>query len=89
MIWIAQNKLYPEKYDNLRQGKAVSASSSLSSLHLFIGLYNLLRIGGRVANSNPTANEKHPVIILKNSHVAILLVRYLHSKIHHQGGQKS
>ena len=54
VIWIVQNKLYPEKYDNLRQGKAVSASSSLSSLHPFIGECNLLvRILGKDRQVRP------------------------------------
>ena len=85
VIRMVQKEFYPEEYDNLRKGKAVSASSSLSSLHPFMGEDNLLRVGGRISKSDLTANEKHPVIIPKKSHVAILLFRHFHLKIHHQG----
>ncbi|XP_029112188.1 uncharacterized protein LOC114911891 [Scleropages formosus] len=45
----------------------------------------LIRIGGRLQHSNLETNERHPVILPRNSYVALLLTRHHHEQVKHQG----
>ena len=48
-----------------------------------------LRVGGRLRHIkvefDDTRSVTHPIIIPKKHHVALLLVRHYHAKVHHQG----
>ncbi|KAJ0019036.1 hypothetical protein NQD34_006605 [Periophthalmus magnuspinnatus] len=45
----------------------------------------LVRIGGRLKHSHLDTNERHPVVLPKKSHVALLLTRHHHTQVKHQG----
>ena len=70
---------------SLQQSKQVSKKSSLLKLNPVLDEQGILRVGGRLNRARVPTNEKHPVIIPKNSHLAVLLIRYYHEKVHHQG----
>lgn len=62
------------------------AGSSIRMLDPFLDDCDVLRVGGRAKLSlSLTYEEKHPIIIPKSSHIALLLARYYHKKIYHQG----
>lgn len=64
----------------------VKITSSLYRLDPFVDKQGLIRVGGRLRNSNLPVEIKHPIIIPRNSHITTLLVRqYHHGKQHHQG----
>jgi len=70
----------------LKAGEFLSKKSALVKLQPFIDQLGVLRIGGRVKNSEALSfEEKHPIILPKNEHVANLIVRHYHSEVHHQG----
>ena len=56
----------------------------LAPLDPFVDDYGLLRVGGRLRNSNLVHEEKHPVIIPKST-LALLLVRHHHEEVAHGG----
>ena len=85
VIRSVQSEVYQEEMFSLQQSKQVSKKSSLLKLNPVIDEHGLLRIGGRLSRAQIPTNEKHPVIIPKNSHLAVLLIRYHHEKVHHQG----
>jgi hypothetical protein len=44
-----------------------------------------MRVGGRLNNSDLNNDECHPIILLRKSYIAFLLVRYFHEMVKHQG----
>ncbi len=60
-------------------------SSPLHTLDPFIDEQGLLRVGGRLHRSSLNQSEKTPLIIPGKHHIATLLIRHHHERIHHQG----
>ena len=85
VIRTVQSEVYEEEMCALLQSKQVSKKSSLLKLNPILDDSGLLRVGGRLKHAQVPTNEKHPVIIPKNSHLAVLLIRYYHEKVQHQG----
>ena len=63
----------------------VPKHSSLRKLNPIMNDDGLMRIGGRITSADLSWEDKHPLIIPKNHHVAILLVRHYHEQVAHQG----
>ena len=59
--------------------------SAIAKLAPYVDGDNLLRVGGRLRSADLDLEEKHPVIIHKTDHVALLLARHYHSEVKHQG----
>lgn len=64
--------------------KPVPLSSSLCRLSPTLQ-NNLICLGGRLKNSNLETGEKNPIILPKDDHVSLLLVRHHHVQVKHQG----
>lgn len=47
-------------------------------------IVGVLRVGGRLSKSALPEEVKHPVILLKSSHVSKLILRHVHEKIGHR-----
>nr|XP_034303841.1 uncharacterized protein LOC117681830 [Crassostrea gigas] len=69
----------------LKERKPVPPSSSIVTLNPFMDKQGIVRVGGRLSQSNLPVDEKNPVIIPGKSHVSRLLVSHFHSKVYHQG----
>ncbi len=68
------------------RNQMIKATSSLYKLDPFLDNDGLVRIGGRLHKATMPFEEKHPVIIPKNSHITTLLIQHYHSKVQrHQG----
>ena len=63
----------------------VKASSSIQKLDPFLDSNGLIRVGGRLRNSNLPELEKHPVIIPKGCTLSTLIISHFHNKVAHQG----
>ena len=93
------NKLYAEQYViktvhreafseeilSFQRSGQVHKGSSILSLNPFVDEEGLLRVGGRLKQSSLPYGEKHPIIIPKNSHIAVLIIRHYHTMVKHQG----
>ncbi|XP_049877966.1 uncharacterized protein LOC126375152 isoform X1 [Pectinophora gossypiella] len=60
-------------------------SGSLKSLHPFLDNENLLRVGGRLHNSDISYAQKHPIILVKGSIITELIIRSEHARLLHAG----
>ena len=69
----------------MRRDLSMKKTSSLYRLDPFLDENGVLRVGGRIRNAPVSYEIKHPVILPSKSHVTILLVRYHHERISHQG----
>ncbi len=68
------------------RNQMIKATSSLYKLDPFLDNDGLVRIGGRLHKATMPFEEKHPVVIPKNSHITTLLIQHHHSKVQrHQG----
>ncbi|KAL0858623.1 hypothetical protein ABMA27_012456 [Loxostege sticticalis] len=67
----------------LRQDECVRGP--LKTLHSFIDENGLLRVGGRLANSDIPLSQKHPIILPKTSRITGLIILDEHIRLLHAG----
>jgi hypothetical protein len=65
----------------------INRKSSLSSLTPFLDKDNVLRVGGRLKNANISYDEKHPISLQKNHHVADKIIQQKHIRLYYAGIQ--
>ena len=75
-----------QKADLLEKG-SLSNKSSLLSLNPFLDRNQLLRVGGRLENSDLMFAQQHPMILTKGHHITTLIVEDIHKKNLHASGQ--
>jgi hypothetical protein len=75
-----------EKFDLMEKG-LVSNKSSLLSLNPFLDGKQLIRVGGRLQNSDLTFDQQHPLILPKGHHITSLIIEDTHQKNLHASGQ--
>ena len=71
----------------IHERKRTLKRSPLYRLDAFLDDQGILRVGGRLRRANLAYEEKHPALLPKGHHVADVIVRHFHGKIHHQGRQ--
>ena len=79
-----QKATYPREMEALQKGLSVPKESPLAKLDPFIGEGHLLRIKGRIQQSDLSYEDKHPIILPK-SHLAKLLIKFQHKLLKHAG----
>ena len=80
-----QQDVYAREISCLQGEKLLPKDSSLINLSPSLDKDGLLRIGGRLENSDLSEKDKHPYIIPGKSHIARLMVLHHHEKVRHQG----
>ena len=69
----------------MKENNCVPSGSPLRKLDCFIDEQGLLRVEGRLTNSDLSFNKSHPLPLFKSSHVSRLVIAHFHKKIAHQG----
>ncbi|GBM88096.1 hypothetical protein AVEN_99788-1, partial [Araneus ventricosus] len=85
--WIKfeQNLVYSSELERIKSGKQISKNSSLYKLAPYLDDNNVLRVRGRLEESEFSSNEIHPIILPKQSKFSELLIRREHNKVCHGG----
>lgn len=86
LIISTQKSTFSTDYENLLKNRGILSSSNLKSLHPFIN-ENIIRVGGRLQNSNLLYSAKHPIILPKNNQLTKLIVNQMHLNTLHGGPQ--
>jgi hypothetical protein len=88
-FWIktTQQAYYSSEFKILQAGKRLKESHALSRLTAIIDHAGILRVGGRLQNSQLDADSKHPAILPKESQLAQLIISHAHSRTMHGGTQ--
>ncbi|XP_022180904.1 uncharacterized protein LOC111041058 [Myzus persicae] len=73
----AQNRYLSELVNNLHKGTTIQFKP-LAHLCPFLDPVDLLRVGGRMQNSNWSERRKHPILIPKESYLAVLIACHWH-----------
>lgn len=86
MFKLVQEEHYSSEIESLKGAEPIRKESSLIRLNPYLDDKGLIRVGGRLDRATMlTQLEKHPIIIPKSTHIAQLLAKHHHSRIHHLG----
>ena len=85
LLHICQKKSYPQELSQLKKGQPVANNSYLLQLHPLLGDDGLIRVGGRLENSDLSYESAHPIILDKSSRITKLLVSQVHDQSQHAG----
>ena len=87
-IWLlkqAQIRLFSPEREAILKGKQFPRSSRLKALHPFLDKHQLLRVGGRLANSNLSLSQQQPVIADARDPFIQHFFKHLHVTLCHCG----
>ncbi|XP_071562311.1 uncharacterized protein [Temnothorax nylanderi] len=87
LIMAVQRVHFCEETSNLLSGRQIHSNSKLLSLHPFMDETGLLRVGGRIQNSQVSFGKKHPIILPSDSKFTRLLFDREHRRLLHVGPQ--
>lgn len=82
-----QYEHYGQEINDLKTKGSVCNNKGLQKLYPYLDKNNILRVGGRLQNSNLPEETKHPAIIPKNSKLAKLLIARAHITTLHGGAR--
>ncbi|XP_048749330.2 uncharacterized protein LOC125661393 [Ostrea edulis] len=85
IVKLVQQEVYGDEINSLQTGRSLSNKSKILPLAPVQDENGILRVGGRLKHGKAISINTQPVIIPRDHHIAILLVRHFHGKIHHQG----
>ncbi|XP_046420682.1 uncharacterized protein LOC124179877 [Neodiprion fabricii] len=85
LMKIPQKAFFSAELQSLKQGQKIAPDSIILRLSPELKSDGLLHVGGRLQNSYLTDEEKHPIILPTNNHIAKLLVAQAHKKTLHGG----
>ena len=71
----------------LSENRAIASDSKIHCLTPFLNVSGMLRVGGRLANSDLFEERKHPLILSAKSQFVQLYAEYLHNSYFHAGAR--
>ncbi|GFW27392.1 integrase catalytic domain-containing protein [Trichonephila clavipes] len=82
--WV-QGFYFQEEIRSIKKQISLPPKSPLHSLHPFIDEHGLVRVGGRLQNSQLPFNSKHPIILPSQHSISELLIKEQHIAHLHAG----
>ncbi|XP_055589375.1 uncharacterized protein LOC129741652 [Uranotaenia lowii] len=82
-----QRIAFADEWKVLAEGKSVSRSSPMRWYNPFLSSEGVIRLGGRLRNSDEPHDAKYPVALPARHLFSTLLIRYHHEKLLHAGPQ--
>ncbi|KAL4098581.1 hypothetical protein QTP88_023156 [Uroleucon formosanum] len=83
----AQKCTFHNDLDKQSKNQQLSRQSQLKKLHPFIDTSGLIRVGGRLSQSNLSYSMKFPIVLPAKSRLTRLLFDYEHKRLLHIGPQ--
>jgi hypothetical protein len=80
----AQGYFFREIISNLSRGEEIQRKG-IARLSPFLDSFGVVRVGGRLQNTSWSERRRHPMLIPKEAHLAVLVVRHWHSYASHAG----
>ena len=84
-----QSVNFVKEISELTNNGEVGKKSSLKNLSPFLDSIGLLRVGGRLSQSEYSFDKRFPILIEKSSHLAWLLISKAHQQSLHSGTQQT
>ncbi|GFW65168.1 integrase catalytic domain-containing protein [Trichonephila clavipes] len=85
LIRMVQEQVFLAEIKSLQSKGVVSPNSKLRNLNPFIDSDGLLRVGGRLSNSDLPYVNKHPAILPGNDNLTVQIIVHFHRKNLHTG----
>lgn len=85
VIRTVQESEFHLEIQHLQKRLPLPRNSNLLPLNCFLDTDGIIKVGGRLRNSNLSPSQKHPILLPKKHHITKLLVLYFH-QIHLHGG---
>ncbi|GBN43172.1 hypothetical protein AVEN_58849-1 [Araneus ventricosus] len=73
-----QNEHFVKDVNSLRIKVEVSKESQLRNLHPFLDTSGLVRVGGRLGNSELSTDRKYPILLPSKGRITHLILQYYH-----------
>ncbi|XP_059222203.1 uncharacterized protein LOC131996641 [Stomoxys calcitrans] len=83
LVRLAQISYFSAEYQALESHQPINCKSRLLTLNPFLDEHGLLRVNGRLANSDLSFNERFPIIVPQNSRFCKLFIDYTHKILLH------
>lgn len=83
LVRSSQNWSFADLRLALTRGSPVCRT--VAQLRPFIDEHGVIRVGGRLQNSELSDNQKHPILLAKSSHLSLLIVCHWHTATCHAG----
>ncbi|XP_055629207.1 uncharacterized protein LOC129770406 [Toxorhynchites rutilus septentrionalis] len=87
LIKLVQQEAFEKEFTALTRGEAVHRASKIRWFNPKLTEDGIIRIGGRLLNSDSSTDFKHPIIIPGNHLFSKLLARSYHLRLLHAGSQ--
>lgn len=87
LVKISQHDTFKNEIIFLNKREIIAKGSKLSKLNPFLDKDGILRVGGRLVNSNFKFEKKHPIILSSNHRLTKLLFKREHVMLLHAGPQ--
>ena len=84
-ISISQNDSFSSELSALQSNRDLPYSSVLKSLNPFLDSHGLIRVGGRISNSELSYNNTHPLVLHGKHLITKLIIRCEHRRLLHAG----
>lgn len=87
LIVLMQEQEFSDEIKSLKQNRELPASSKLLSLRPILDQDGIIRVGGRLENSNLPYAQKHAIVLPAKHRLTRLIVRDEHYRLLHAGPQ--
>lgn len=87
IISSSQQEMFPEEYTLIKSGQTLPAKNRITALSPFLDANNIIRVGGRLANSPYSYDVKHPILLHYKHHLTNVIFRMHHHTLLHAGPQ--
>ncbi|XP_074032122.1 uncharacterized protein [Leptinotarsa decemlineata] len=88
LIKLAQRESFPNELKKLKTKMRLESGSSILSLNPFLDEEEIIRVGGRIANSKYPYSKRFPIILSHKHHFTKLLFNDEHKRLLHAGPQQ-
>ncbi|XP_070550618.1 uncharacterized protein [Ptychodera flava] len=88
-----QKSVFHKEYEILSAAKSAGTDNKLqklnpiSRMNPFIDEKGLIRVGGRLRQSDLDLCGRHPIILPQDNHISRLIIDHVHRQVQHQGRQ--
>ena len=87
LIGISQSEEFAAELACLKKGRPLNRRNPLLSLNPFIDQEGLLRVVGRLGNSDRSSDQRHPLILAPHHKLTTLIIIAEHERLLHAGPQ--
>ncbi|GFU56260.1 integrase catalytic domain-containing protein [Trichonephila clavipes] len=87
LLKLVQKEEFKVEMNGIQNSAMVPSNSRVKTLNPFIDSEGILRVGGRLRNSDINYNQKFPILLPSKHKLTYLIVEYFHKKFLHSGPQ--